>query len=428
MTKRAIIGQVGLALLVAAACSSSPEKNKDAGVPSTPGNSTGGNMGIVVPQDGGDLDAQAPPEQPQVDMVQVDSVAGVEDACSGIAKGTEPKPVVLQMVVDVSSSMGLPAPNTTATKWSITRDALVGAMGSLPESVWIGVQFFPNKRTDTYSATPQQPHTACVNQANNVGIAPLGPPGSGQRAAIDSAFGAITLVTGAGTPTLDAYLLALQPIYNSTNLPTDQFTLLITDGQPTYAEFCVGDGVPHVSNPSLQDLTDPIVNQIGVANAAGIQTFVIGSPGSEVGADTSIDARPWMSRAARAGGTDLAGCVDTGPNFCHFDMSQSQDFAGDLGLALQKIANTLVTCFYDVPAVDGATIDVSKTSLYFTAGDQTVWVLTQNLSATCDLGWHYTDATKTQIEICGKTCDKIRSDPGASMDVLFGCESPVVVQ
>jgi hypothetical protein len=422
MTKRAIIGQVGLALLVAAACSSSPEKNKDAGVPSTPGNSTGGNMGIVVPQDGGDLDAQAPPEQPQVDMVQVDSVAGVEDACSGIAKGTEPKPVVLQMVVDVSSSMGLPAPNTTATKWSITRDALVGAMGSLPESVWIGVQFFPNKRTDTYFATPQQPHTACVNQANNVDIAPLGPPGSGQRLAIDSAFGAITLVTGAGTPTLDAYLLALQPIYNATNLPTDQFTLLITDGQPTYAEFCVGDGVPHASNPSLQDLTDPIVNQIGVANAAGIQTFVIGSPGSEVSADTSIDARPWMSRAARAGGTDLPGCVDTGPNFCHFDMSQSQDFAGDLGLALQQIANTVVPCIYDVVPPDGGQIDTALINVFYTSNSQRYLVNQNQSSGACEVGWHFADAAKTQIEICGSTCDQIRRDPGATMDLFYGCQ------
>jgi hypothetical protein len=225
--------------------------------------------------------------------------------------------------------------------------------------------------------------------------------------------------------------MALAPIYNATNLPTDQFTLLITDGQPTYAEFCVGNGVPTPvgQHPTLEELTDPIVNQIGVAQAAGIKTFVIGSPGSEEGADTSIDARPWMSRAAREGGTALANCVDTGPNFCHFDMTQSQDFAGDLGLALQQIANTLVPCIYAVPDPgSGPTIDVSKASLYFTAGDGTVWALAQNLSAPCDLGWHYTDDTKTQIEICGTTCDKIKSDPQAQMDVLFGCESPAFVE
>jgi hypothetical protein len=232
---------------------------------------------------------------------------------------------------------------------------------------------------------------------------------------------------GAGTPTLDAILLALSPMVGNTTIPEDQFMLLVTDGQPTYAEWCVGDGVPHAANPSLQDLTDPIVNQIGVANAAGIKTFVIGSPGSEEGADTSIDARPWMSRAARAGGTGLPNCVDTGPNFCHFDMTQSQDFAGDLGLALQQIANTVVPCKYAVPQVDVGTIDASKAALYFTAGDGTVWALAQNLSPTCDLGWHYTDDTKTQVEICGTTCDKIRRDPQAQMDVLFGCAPPVIL-
>jgi hypothetical protein len=57
-----------------------------------------------------------------------------------------------------------------------------------------------------------------------------------------------------------------------------------------------------------------------------------------------------------------------------------------------------------------------------------VWQLAENRSATCDLGWHYADAARTQIEICGSTCDKIKSDPEAQMDVLFGCPSPTLVQ
>jgi hypothetical protein len=347
--------------------------------------------------------------------------------CAGTSVPIEPAVSVLQLVVDVSTSMLLPAPNTTETKWNIARNALVGAMGSLPESVWIGVQFFPNRATGTFYATPQQPHTACVNQADNVNIAALGLPGSAQRLAVDAAFGRVTPVSGAGTPTLDAYLLALAPIYAAANLPQDQFMLLITDGQPGYAEWCVGNGVPSVANPSLQDLTDPIVNQIGVANAAGIRTFVIGSPGSEAGPDTNIDTRPWMSRAARAGGTSLANCVDAGPNFCHFDLTQSQDFARDLGLALQQIATKVVPCVYDVVPPDGGTIDPDLVNLYYTAGDDSRYLVLENLSSSCDLGWHYTDATSTQIEICGTTCDQIKSDPGARLELEFGCEPVMIV-
>jgi hypothetical protein len=426
MTKRAILGQVGLALLVAAACSSSSDRKQPNQIPSTPGQGTGGSDGFVVPTDAGDVDAP-PAEQPQVGMVQVPSVGSVGDACKGIAQGTEPKPVVLQMIVDVSASMLLAPANSTDTKWNITRNALVGAMGSLPQTVWIGVQFFPNKRTSTWGATPQQPHTTCVNQADNVNIAPLNTPGSAQRLAIDGAFGRVMPVSGAGTPTLDAYQLALEEIYSRSDLPVDKFMLLITDGQPTYAEWCVGNGVATVTNPTLAELTDPIINRISAAQAAGVKTFVIGSPGSEQGADTNIDSRPWLSRAARAGGTDLPGCVDTGPNFCHFDMTQSQDFAGDLAVALQEIANELVPCIYDVPVLDGGT-DITTASLFFTKGDGTVWQLVENRAATCDLGWHYADTAKTQIEICGSTCDKIKSDPKAEMDILFGCGSDWIVQ
>jgi hypothetical protein len=316
--------------------------------------------------------------------------------------------------------MLLAAPNTTDTKWNITRNALVGMMGGLPDSTWVGVQFFPNKRTDTYYVTPQQPHTACVNQADNVNILALGPPGSAQRVAIDAAFSRVTPVAGASTPTLDAYLLALQSIYDATNLPTDQFTLLITDGPPGYAEWCVGDGVPPVTSPSLQDLTDPIVNQIGGANAAGIRTFVIGAPDSEAGADTSIDARTWLSRAARAGGTALPSCSDTGPNFCHFDLTQSGDLGGDLGLALQQIAYSVVPCSYDVATPDGGLIDINLTNVIYTTNQQRYLVI-QNQSSPCDVGWHFTDDTQTQIEICGAPCDQIRRDPGATIDLFYGC-------
>jgi hypothetical protein len=392
----------------------------------TTGGPSGGNASCVFGcADAGDGDTQF--EASVMPQPEGGLVGWNGDACAGKSVSTEPKPVVLQMVVDVSASMLRSPANSADTKWNITRNALVGAMGNLPDSVWIGVQFFPNKATATWGATPQQPHTTCVNQTDNVNIFALGAPGSQQRLAIDSAFSRVTPVTGAGTPTLDAYMLALQEIYNNPNLPLDQFMLLITNGQPTYAEWCVGNGVPPVTNPTLDELTNPIVNQISAANAAGIKTFVIGAPGSEVGPDTTIDARPWMSQAARAGGTPLPNCVDTGPNFCHFDMTQSQNFAQDLGLALQQIANTVVPCIYDVVPPDGGTIDPKLVNVFYTSGSQQRYVVVLNESSTCDLGWHYTDDSHAQIEICGSTCDQIRSDPGATMDLLYGCPPNGVV-
>jgi hypothetical protein len=347
-------------------------------------------------------------------MVPVDGPFVVADACPGIAYGTEPKPVVLEMVVDVSESMLLSPPDSADSKWNITRNALVGAIGSLPESVWIGVQFFPNEATGTFAA--QQPHTACVNQADNVNIAVLASLGSTQRLAIDAAFGSVAPVSGAGTPTLDAYDLAVAELLGrSATLPTEKFILLVTGGQPTYAEWCVGDGLPHADIP-LSTLTDPIVEAIGSALTAGIKTFVIGSPGSQQGADNGIDARPWLSEAARAGGTATAGCSDTGsPYFCHFDLTNPQNSSQALGNALLRISTLMVNCTYLLPEPS------SGTNVFYTDGNGQTYVVARNITSTCDLGWHYTDSLQTEIEICGTTCNRIQNDPGALIDIFSGC-------
>jgi hypothetical protein len=423
-----------LATLMAAACTDAAH-SLGSSLTNATSSGTGGvavtDAGVTGMEAGADAgtDGRLGPEvveMPTDGLRFLDGGIPPDSGCAGMSMATEAKPVVLQMVVDASASMLHPAPNSTGTKWDITRNALVSALGALPESVWIGVQFFPNQVT--YASLVQQPHTACINQADNVNVAPLGPPGSTQRLAIDRAFARVTPVVAAGTPTLDAYVLALEPMVGFTTLPTDQFVLLITDGQPTFAEWCLGTGMPTATSPTLEELTDPIVAAIGNAYALGIKTFVIGSPGSEVGADGNTDVRPWLSQAARAGGTAPSNCVDTGPSFCHFDMTQSLDFASDLGSTLRQITSTVVPCIYDVPLPDGGTIDPYLVSIFYTSSDQQRFMVVPNQSPTCDRGWHYTDATMTKIEICGATCDRLHGDPGAQIDVVFGCEPIIVVE
>jgi hypothetical protein len=40
-------------------------------------------------------------------------------------------------------------------------------------------------------------------------------------------------------------------------------------------------------------------------------------------------------------------------------------------------------------------------------------------SAFCARGWHYSEDS-TQVEICGETCDLIRSTPG-ELEMMVGC-------
>jgi hypothetical protein len=102
-------------------------------------------------------------------------------------------------------------------------------------------------------------------------------------------------------------------------------------------------------------------------------------------------------------------------------MTQATDFSVALAGALKAITNTIIPCVYPVNAPAGGTIDFAKVNLIFTDGSGAEYAVVKNVGTTCDRGWHYIN-DNSEIEVCGETCDKIKADPLASMDVLFGCE------
>src|SRR6185503_13178904 len=106
---------------------------------------------------------------------------------------------------------------------------------------------------------------------------------------------------------------------------------LITDGTPTcdIECACTEDNEPVDSQP--------LIEEAAAARASGVKTFVIGSPGSE-------DTREVLSKLATEGGTAKESCSDSGPTFCHFDMTREANLSTALGRALQQIAASLRSC------------------------------------------------------------------------------------
>jgi hypothetical protein len=409
-----LLGQIGAGLLIAAACSSDSKSS---------GGGTGGAGCVVCGLDGGGdaelVDGSSiPPGQDLIPISQAGE-AGIllmgDAACQGTKIETEAGPTTLQMVVDVSGSMNATTDSTGGrSKWAVTRDALVAATAALPANIAVGVTFYPNMATSR-GTTPRNP-TACVNQGDDVAIAPLGTASSQQRTDIDNAFATVAPNSGGGTPTYDAYSLALPPLQTST-YSQSKYMLLITDGQPTFSQNCVGTG--YTSDPVDPA---PIVDLVTAAFGAGVKTFVIGSPGSEQNVSTNADSRAWLSQAARVGGTAPAACSDSGsPEYCHFDMTQAPDFSAALTAALKAITNTIIPCVYPVNPPPGGVIDYAKVNLIYTDASQNEYAVVKNLGTTCDRGWHYIN-NNTEIEVCGDTCTKIKADSAASMEVLFGCE------
>jgi len=178
---------------------------------------------------------------------------------------------------------------------------------------------------------------------------------------------------------------------------------------------------PGSCNPANPVATLPIIAAIAAALAAdGTRTFVIGSPGSERNETTGQDVRGWLSEAATAGGTATPGCSNSGPNFCHFDMSQATDFSAALTSALADITGSVISCSYTIPAPPaGQTVDPNAVNLIIQPGAGGNILLLQASSSSCREGWYY-DANGN-IALCQDSCTRAQADSRASLRLFFGC-------
>jgi hypothetical protein len=187
--------------------------------------------------------------------------------------------------------------------------------------------------------------------------------------------------------------------------------LLITDGTPTLSLGCM--------NPSgsLSDQDPaPIVAEIQRAAAAGVDTFLIGSPGSEAN-------RPWMSQAAVIGGTSKPGCNVNGPNYCHMDMTTAPNFSAALRDGLASVVGAINSCTYEFgtpPA--GQTISANNITVTMSSGSNSTLVVRDDVGE-CTKGWQLT--ADKHILLCPDTCATVQADPLITVDVMFGCDSPV---
>lgn len=335
--------------------------------------------------------------------LQLDSGGGgaADAGCATASKTADRLPPLLMLVVDTSGSMNDPAPGGGGSKWQVTRTALGTALAQMPNDYAVGVVFYPDKNPLLGS---------CIDNQIDVSLALLD---ASQRSALQQAFQGQT--AEGGTPTHDGYLLGLNHVVAST-LAGNKFVVLITDGIPTYALGCNGTG----SNPINAQQTAALVSQVQNASTGGVRTFVVGSPGSE-------SARTTLSQMASVGGTASPGCNDNGPTYCHFDMTTAPDLGQAFADALAAISGAALSCSYPIPAPpDGSQLDLGKVNVLYTPGSggppQDIF---KDPSATdCTTGWQYS-ADKTQILLCGATCDAVKADTQGKVDIVFGCETKI---
>jgi hypothetical protein len=408
--RRAHLPYIALAIGLTASCSAdddaglrppvaSPDASATGGAGGSGGGATGGTggvggaagTGIII---GPNADAAAPGDGGQ---------------CASSSIKADLLPANLLFVIDRSGSMNCNLPPLTSSsdceakparvdptkpsKWEIIREALASAFAALPATASAGISYFSND------------DECGVQSAPSVAVKPVDPA---QIAALSASLDA--MVPAGGTPIVGATILGYKHLHQQLFAPGNDFLVLLTDG----SESCTPADVPGL-----------VSTQVPNAMSVGIRTFAIGVPGSE-------GARGLLSQIAFGGGTaakptcDHSGGKDVGD--CHFDMTTSQDFAGDLRKALAAITGKALTCIFDVPVGPaGQPVDRTKLNVNFTPGMGATVPILQDNTAPCDQGadgWQYAD-NDSKIVLCGPSCAKVKADPIARIDIVLGCTTVI---
>ena len=181
-------------------------------------------------------------------------------------------------------------------------------------------------------------------------------------------------------------------------------SVFVTDGLPTRCDQNMGN-IAAIAAKALQ---------------GGIKTYVIGV----FAQSEEKQAKPNLDQIAKAGGSGSVFIVNTDQG----NASQA------LLQALSTIRGNALPCEFGLPIPEGGVPDYSKVNVKSTSGsgaEQIVPNVPNEGACGTSAGWFYdvdpnTGASPTKVKLCPATCDAIKSDTGAAIDILQGCKDIVV--
>jgi hypothetical protein len=91
--------------------------------------------------------------------------------------------------------------------------------------------------------------------------------------------------------------------------------------------------------------------------------------------------------------------------------------------ALAKVLGEALPCEYEVPTEVGRGVQVDSVNVQVTPKDGEPTVVPQDPACEGE-GWRYDDpANPTTIVLCPATCDALKKDFGAKIEILLGCHT-----
>jgi hypothetical protein len=326
-------------------------------------------------------------------LVPLDTADGglTGPACAGTAVPLDTNAPNLYFVLDGSTSMQEDA------KWTNVRSAVATVITQLGARAAYGAAVFPTQGFD-----------ACTTGSEVMPVQ----AGDSQGVTAGVFLAATSLTPQGGTPTA-ATLEALLPELSA--FPQLTFAILATDGGPNCdaalscgVEDCTSnmDGAPGCPVAGPPNCCDPTTGAGGLAcldgaattqavsalRAAGVETFVMGIPGSAPYADV-------LDQLAIAGG----GARATEPYYYQVDTADT----GALGMALAQIAaQATASCTF---TLGSAPTDPGELNVYVDGA-----VVPRDGAN----GW-LLEGTKLTLE--GSTCNAIETGTALSVTVEAGC-------
>lgn len=372
------------------------------------GGSSGGRSG---PDQFGNADASTRSDAARP-FVPRDGGGGAEQPiCGSSPFGASLADVHVLLVIDKSGSMAETPSGFEADKWSAMKQALATSLADVQDRIGLGLELYPVEGCSV-------PDGAEIEVAVQPGTSALPDIVAALEAADPSG----------GTPTAAA--LARARAYftegEGAALSGDKFVLLATDGGPNCNDAASCEAATCTANldglcpTHIENCCDPDQAGAGAQSgcldagetgaeiealaAAGIDTFVVGIPGSETYADS-------LDTFAESGGRANP---DAPPSY--FAVSASGDGTSGLTSVLRAITGSLITScrlqlHSDPPDVRKLNVEVDGALVAQDADD----------------GWTLdTSTSPPTIELEGETCTRIEQRGVENVMVLFGC--PTVVE
>jgi len=102
------------------------------------------------------------------------------------------------------------------------------------------------------------------------------------------------------------------------------------------------------------------------------------------------------------------------------DMTQAPDFSTALRNGLAQIVGQVARCDYALPtAPNGQRIDLNKINVISTPSGGDPTILPRSTDPNCTEGWRLDQ--NNNVVLCSGTCDQVKADTGAGIEVLYGC-------